>query len=70
MKVRFLAKSYFAGRIVEPGEIVDAVPEDTVLGPHMVKVEDPRPEFTSFREDMTRTEPLNWPYAIPSAGKP
>lgn len=58
MQVRFLAKSFFAGRIVEPGEEIE-VPGDTRLGQHMVRLDgendhlaDPQPFVGRFRADL------------------
>lgn len=58
MLVRFLSRSFFAGSIVEAGD-VRPVSDDTVLGQHMVKVEgdndhlvDAQPFTGSFRADL------------------
>lgn len=58
MQVQFLRRSYFNGSIVEPGEVI-SVPDSTVLGQHMVRIEgdndhivDPQPSAGAFRADL------------------
>lgn len=57
MLVRFLARGFHNGSIIEPGDVI-AVSSDTVLGQHMVRLEgdndhllDAQP-FSGFRADL------------------